>query len=278
MVNNQVRQKSLLSSRLKNFMEELFRSHPFGYGFARYLAGRFLYRFLGEKDFEAFKFFDFPKEMFFIDIGANDGISALLFHYFNKSNPIISFEPDNHHLKSLKRIKKKIKNYSFENIGLSNNKTYIKLFIPKVLGVYIGQLASTDKEEAYSNVFKILTTKNLEKKIKLIEKKILVTTLDSFELDVCAIKIDVEGHELQVLEGAKQTIIKNAPILMIELKNDDAQDIYNFLNKLNYELYIFDSKKLKKISLSELSLESPEFITNAFFINPKNNYNFKDCN
>lgn len=278
MVNNQVRQKTVFSSKIKTFLEELFRSHPYGYGFARYLAGKFFYKTLGEKDFEAFKDFDFPSDKLFIDIGANDGISALLFHFFNKKNPIVSFEPDNFHLKSLNNIKKKIKKYSYENIGLSNKKDTISLYIPKVYGIYIGQLASTDKDEAYSNVFKILTTKNLDKKIKIIEKNVLVNTLDSFKFDVCAIKIDVEGHELKVLEGAKSTITKQLPILMIELKNNDAEDIFNFLNKLGYELYVFQKKKLIKVALSDLSLDSNEFITNAFFINPKNNFNYKFLN
>ena len=278
MANNQVRQKTVFSSKIKNFLEELFRSHPYGYGFARYLAGKFFYKSLGEKDFEAFKDFDFPSHKLFVDIGANDGISALLFHFFNKKNPIISFEPDNFHLKSLNKLKKKIKNYSYENIGLSNKKDSINLYIPKVYGIYIGQLASTNKHEAYSNVFKILTTKNLEKKIQIIKKTILVNTLDSFKFDVCAIKIDVEGHELKVLEGAKSTIKKQLPILMIELKNNDAEDIVNFLKKLEYKLYVFENKKLKKINLCELSLDSNEFIINAFFINPKNIYSYKFFN
>ena len=65
---------------------------------------------------------------------------------------------------------------------------------------------------------------------------------------------------------------------MIELKNNDAEDIYYFLKKLKYELYIFENKKLKKVNLSDLSLVSNEFITNAFFINPKNNFNYKFFN
>ena len=31
-------------------------------------------------------------------------------------------------------------------------------------------------------------------------------------------KIDVEGHELEVIEGAKETITKDKPILLIEIE------------------------------------------------------------
>ena len=278
MVNNQVRQRSVFSSKIKNFIEELFRSHPYGYGLARYLAGKFFYKILGEKDFEAFKYFKFPTNKYFLDVGANDGISALSFYHFNKINPIISFEPDDYHFKSLEKLKNKLNKFEFKIMGLSSIKNKIKLYIPKVSGIYIGQLASTNKEEAFSNVFKILTTKNLEKKTKIIEKTISVDTIDNLKLDVCAIKIDVEGHELEVLKGAKTTLKNQLPILLIELKINDSEKIYSFLKKLGYELFIYENKKLNKTELKNLALENNEFITNAFFINPRNNYNYSFIN
>jgi FkbM family methyltransferase len=43
-------------------------------------------------------------------------------------------------------------------------------------------------------------------------------TLDSFELtDVSFIKIDVEGHEMGVLEGARATLSENRPTVLIEV-------------------------------------------------------------
>ena len=43
-------------------------------------------------------------------------------------------------------------------------------------------------------------------------------TLDSFQLcNVSLIKIDAENFELQVLEGARETILRNHPIILIEI-------------------------------------------------------------
>jgi FkbM family methyltransferase len=51
----------------------------------------------------------------------------------------------------------------------------------------------------------------------VVEQSINVITLDSLNLDnISMIKIDVENHENEVLEGAKQTILRNKPIVFIE--------------------------------------------------------------
>ena len=46
---------------------------------------------------------------------------------------------------------------------------------------------------------------------------IAINTLDSYNFsDVDAVKIDVEGYEISVLNGAKQTITTQKPLLQIE--------------------------------------------------------------
>ena len=47
------------------------------------------------------------------------------------------------------------------------------------------------------------------------------------------IKIDVEGAEVEVLKGAKKTIIKNTPTIVIESFNR-KNEIDEFLNPLGY--------------------------------------------
>jgi hypothetical protein len=60
--------------------------------------------------------------------------------------------------------------------------------------------------------------------------------------NISLIKIDVEGMELDVLEGAKETITRNKPIIFIEfLKSKYNQDMESpimkyLLGKCNYQL------------------------------------------
>ena len=67
----------------------------------------------------------------------------------------------------------------------------------------------------------------------------LFKKLDAFNFDnVDLIKIDAEGYELPVLEGAKETILHNKPWIQIEANKSGARygrtkvDIANFLDSL----------------------------------------------
>lgn len=52
-----------------------------------------------------------------------------------------------------------------------------------------------------------------------------IRTLDSFHFtEVDFIKIDVEGFERQVVEGARQTLLANRPLVCVEQKDKDIQN------------------------------------------------------
>ena len=171
MIQSKRRQKSIKKNFIISLIEEIFRSTAYGYGLSRYLAGKYFYKYLGESDFEFFKFVNKKQTELFLDVGANDGISALTFRLYNQDYKILSLEPDSKHNDALNNIKKKDKNFEFQNIGLGNKKETKKLYIPECNGVYIGQLASLIKDEAFNNVPKIISQKNISSKVKIIEKK-----------------------------------------------------------------------------------------------------------
>jgi len=66
--------------------------------------------------------------------------------------------------------------------------------------------------------------------------------------NVSLIKIDVQGHELKVLQGGIETLSKFKPTVIIEIDNrfekDECKSIWDFMNSLGYKFYyIYDQKK-----------------------------------
>ena len=78
-------------NKLKKKLEYFIRSNLYLFILFRFLAGKFLTYFAHENDFKIFSSFD-KKENLFLDIGANDGISANTFRLYNKKSKIISIE------------------------------------------------------------------------------------------------------------------------------------------------------------------------------------------
>jgi FkbM family methyltransferase len=63
-----------------------------------------------------------------------------------------------------------------------------------------------------------------------------IRTLDSFGLsDVSFVKIDVEGHQLEVLMGARKTIAESRPLLLVEMFGDKIDESRELLRSWGYE-------------------------------------------
>lgn len=54
------------------------------------------------------------------------------------------------------------------------------------------------------------------------------------EYNISFIKIDVEGHEIDVLQGLESTIKRCSPTIFIEVDNTNAQRFYDWLSELGY--------------------------------------------
>ena len=68
-----------------------------------------------------------------------------------------------------------------------------------------------------------------------LEEVVRVRPLDSFEFVSCAfLKIDVEGHELEVLEGAAKTISRTRPRILVEVRKKNEASVEAFLRNLGF--------------------------------------------
>ena len=142
-----------------------------------------------------------------LDIGAWCGTWSAEFAPYCKK--IYAFEPDKIHFECL------LKNLSsFDNIEL----------LDYAMGDTETTVSLTDDD--FTQARRIYSIGN-----------ILMKTVDSFQFkNVDLIKIDVEGFEMNVLKGAKDTL-KNCKFLMIELNNNSKK--YNSSNA-EIEKYLED--------------------------------------
>lgn len=128
------------------------------------------------------------------------------------TNVVYAFEPvlENYLLAKLCVSTNRLANVALFNAGLSDKLSLQKIATERSNGQHLGGSSSI------SEIGEIITT----------------LTIDSLNLEeLSIIQLDVEGHELSALEGAKSTIEHLHPIVMIE---DNKRECYTFLEILNY--------------------------------------------
>lgn len=200
-----------------------------------------------------------------VDVGAANGL--YLAHLYPISKECYAFEPREGALNNLKKIFSGISSsVRFEPAALSNFEGFTELKILKSNT----QLSTIEKG-------------NLIERFGEVELvKIPVKRLDSFQFAdaVGFIKIDVEGHEMAVLEGAAGVLERDHPHLLIEIeerhKQGSVADIKTFLSHYGYEGYYYDENRLKGMvhfdvaTLQRFGENNSKYIFNFIYIHQNN--------
>ncbi|MBA3679827.1 MAG: FkbM family methyltransferase [Bacteroidetes bacterium] len=174
------------------------------------------------------------KDMTVIDIGAHLGlISVIIAKLVGEKGQVHSFEPTPATFTLLKKI---ISLNNFEKIIYPHNKAVsnfnglVDFFVDANEGSNANSLVARKDKSRESQKIKVDTLDNIVKELKL-EKLDLV-------------KIDAEGSEQDVLNGAKETIKTFAPIIILAIhpaliknNNQNTADIFDIIHSFNYTVY-----------------------------------------
>lgn len=195
-----------------------------------------------ENDFNALKQFNPKEDQVLVDIGSNRGESICsMLLASNLSNKIVGFEPNKLVFDKLIRRFGKDKKVILHNVGLGSTKEKLNLFIPFYRNWMFDGLSSFNINEA-REWLKTRLWNFKEVKLSIKEVPCQIETLDSYNLRPCFIKIDVQGFELEVLRGAKETITEYKPVLLIE---SITEEVIDFLKPIGYDFYSFENGSFK---------------------------------
>ena len=192
----------------------------------------FIYYFNEFKENELFKLKQFiSKKGNAIDIGCNKGLYSYVLSKQSKIRKVYSFEPNKFVLNDLQNYN--CKNIKIFNYALSNKVKNENLIIPYYKHFELNGFATLEK--------KIFLNKKYRKfrKINIKTKK-----LDDFNFkNISFIKIDVEGHEISLLNGAKKIFKLNKPNCLIEIKKGNLFKVINFFKSIDSKYKCISKKK-----------------------------------
>jgi len=184
-----------------------------------------------------------------VDVGVYRGVYTYKLAQICKH--VHAFEPNSLILPYLKKnLKKIVSNMTLYDLALSNEIAIVDLKIPKRFDT----INKNDYEQMYKLGCGTIHTQNILKKESYITQKVKTAKLDSILLkkNIGFIKIDVEGHEKNVIKGAANIIKNSQPNLLVEIEerhsNEKVEDTINFINSLGYKSYFCEKNDLIKTS------------------------------
>jgi FkbM family methyltransferase len=187
------------------------------------------------------------------DVGAHVGVYSMVAAQANRKAKVFAFEAVDYICARLlvNVYANGLANIEAHNFGVSATNDWAEINVRFGTGI-LSSGSSIESREATAGT----TT----------PKWIQTVTLDSFfeNRPIDLIKIDVEDHELSVLQGARRVLSEDRPFILCEILRDSksAEDTFDLLKSLQYEVCSIseDEHHMQPVtSVQDIRLGGPNF-------------------
>ncbi len=179
----------------------------------------------------------------FFDVGSNIGSFVVIANKTIPAPNIYGFEPIP---KLNSRLRVLFPDSHISSIALSNIKKNTQFKIPKINNTHLLTRGTLNTSFTETNEQSFIT---LDVKTDTLDN----FTSDNKILNIDLIKIDVEGHEFEVIKGGVASLKKYKPVLIIEIEQRHHQPninvIIDAIKMLDYHCFYFDSNTFKLVPL-----------------------------
>jgi len=160
-----------------------------------------------------------------VDVGGHIGLWSM--HLVDLFRRVEAFEPLPEHWRLFEINMNHNPRVKLHPIGLGSKRGELTLVVdPANTGNThaVGSDVGMEEAVAFQERQRLGIIDNDDESTKVHTEVVKVATLDSFNFnDIDLIKIDVEGTELQVVQGARRTLLRCRPMVIVEQKNNDVK-------------------------------------------------------
>jgi FkbM family methyltransferase len=172
----------------------------------------------------------------FVDVGANRGQTALSFASADpQPHRIVSFEANPANERYLKLVSRILGGrFEYHLCGLGDTPDHRDFYVPVVRGRRLTGEGSFDPD----NIGRASSRFGGEYVVMV--DRLPIRRLDSFGLDPDVVKVDVQGLELQVVQGMGR-MLEQQPLLLVEANPHTDEALRSYLAPYGYERFRRDA-------------------------------------
>jgi FkbM family methyltransferase len=223
--------------------------------------GRYACRQPHEDDFRYFARHG-QQDGLFLDVGANLGQSAMSIRIVLPKARILSLEPNPVHRRDLAFTAKLVCNMDVRTLAAGASRGELTLHVPVWRGAPLTGEASLNRDAIFSSSTLIdrLGHAMHGPQFRIASFDVPILPIDELGIDPRWMKIDVQGTAPAVIRGARDTINRSRPVLMVESDGLTNAEVMALLSEFGYQVFEYDP------ATDELSPFADRSRQNLFFI------------